>query len=236
MENSNRKLILLRGYQIFSGIFLRNPILITGLVLAPAVVAAYSLPNAVALSVVLWIVTLPTILLASLLSRFAPGLPRAVLPVFYVLCSAVMLVPSYFTARLVAPAVMDAIGIYGPLLAFNSILFSRAKHYPRRKKPLWAVLDAACYCLGFTLAICLVGALREVLGAGTLWGVPMGWNIQFNGLLMPFGGCILVGMLSALCRRLVDEFRRVRAWCRRLAAKLAEKKKKKLPESFGKGE
>ncbi len=216
-------LSLRKSLAVFNGIFFKNPILVTGLVIAPAAVAAYSLKAAAALSIVMLLVTVPTVTLASVITRYLKCIPDFLHPVIYVCCSAVMLVPSFFLIRQIfAPDIIDTVGIYAPLLAFNSVIFSRAKKYPLRKHPAYAALDALSYSVGFAISICIVGAVREILGAGTIWGMPVNTDIKFFGFLMPFGGCIIVAFLAAFSRQaifLIDRtLRRVRImyrWLRR---------------------
>lgn len=219
---------LRRKTAILNGIFLKNPILVTGVVIAPAAVAAYSLKTALALAIVMFTVTVPTVFMASVIRKYIKGTPEFLLPVIYVLISAVMLIPSFFIVRLIfGPPIINAMGIYGPLLAFNSVLFSRAKKYPRKKRPLFAALDAVCYSVGFAISICAVGAVREILGAGTVWGVPVGNELTFFGFLMPFGGCIVVAFLSAFARQLVVAVKRLARRVRTVARLIKRRHEKK---------
>ena len=63
------------------------------------------------------------------------------------------------------------------------------------------LLDLLCSVAGFEWVICLVGAVREILGNGTMLGVPvLDWKIP--GLLFPFAGFILIGFLAAVMQKL----------------------------------
>lgn len=201
---------LRKNLAVFNGIFFKNPVLVTGLVIAPAAVAANSLKAALALAIVAIIVTVPTVTIASVLSRYFKNIPEFLNPVIYVLISAFLLIPSFFLIRAIFnPSIINTIGIYGPLLAFNSMIFSRAKKYPLKKHPTKAALDSLSYSLGFGLSMCIVGSIREILGAGTIWGVVINPNVTFFGFLMPFGGCITVAFLAAFARQAVIIINRI---------------------------
>lgn len=63
-----------------------------------------------------------------------------------------------------------------------------------------ALVDAAAYSLGFALAMCLIAFFRELLGAGSLWGVPVPLPFKAEGVQIAFAGFIAVALLSALVR------------------------------------
>lgn len=221
---------LRKNLAVFNGIFFKNPILVTGLVIAPAAVAAYSLKTALALAIVELIVTVPTVTAASVIRRYIKNIPQFLLPVTYVLIASAMLIPAFFLIRWIfTPSIINALGIYGPLLAFNSIIFSRAKKYPLRNHPGKAALDAFSFSIGFGLSICIVGAVREILGAGTIWDIMVNPNIKFFGFLMPFGGCITVAFLAAFARQAIvcinHILRRMRIMYRWFKRKRSRKKK-----------
>lgn len=88
-----------------------------------------------------------------------------------------------------------------PILSVNTILLTLCARYERpADRPVMALVDAAAYSLGFALAMCLIAFFRELLGAGSLWGVPVPLPFKAEGVQIAFAGFIAVALLSALVR------------------------------------
>ena len=168
----------------FDGIFGRNPVLCCGLALPFAVMVTTSLRSSVSISILLACSLIPTVLLASLVGRF---LPRWFSPVVYTLFAMVVVVAC-------VPLIL-------PILSVNTILLTLCARYERpADRPVMALVDAAAYSLGFALAMCLIAFFRELLGAGSLWGVPVPLPFKAEGVQIAFAGFIAVALLSALVR------------------------------------
>ena len=90
------------------------------------------------------------------------------------------------------PSVYEALGIYIPLIVVNCIILGRAEAYANKNKPLLSVFDGIGMGLGFTVALTLAGAVREILGSGTCFGLlvlpetvePIGIFIQPPGAFL----------------------------------------------------
>ena len=187
-----------------TGLFAHNPVLVTGIIISPAVVAAASLRIAVALSITMAVVTVPTLFIASLTKRHLPAWLRT--PLYAVIASALLVVAAIPVGTL-SPTIFDAVGMYFPLLAVNSVIFTRSDKYTKRTDPLWAVADAIVYVLGFALAVCLIGSIREILGNNTLWGVAIPFPIKMRGAFYPFFGFIVTAFLAAAWRAIPAAWR-----------------------------
>ena len=103
-----------------------------------------------------------------------------------------------------APAIDESLGIYLPLIVVNCIILGRAEMYARSNKVLPSILDGLGMGIGFTIAMLMMGSIRELLGAGTLFGLPI-----TNGIIPPMlifilppGGFFVFGMLIALANKL----------------------------------
>lgn len=189
---------LKRALYRVKGVFAGNPVLVYGLGLPFAVFASTSLKNAVALSIALLVSNIPTLLMASLLSKSKAAVPAGVKLASYTLLSAFLLIPSSKLIAPLSPYIFDSLGIYFPLIAVNTVLLHQAKVMPADEKPLTTVLYAFFNVLGFAIVMCLMGAVRELFGRGSLWGISMDFvKIRMGGLLIPFSGFILLGFLCA---------------------------------------
>lgn len=192
-SRSGRKKIL----PWFNGILTRNPILVSGMLIAPVVVASTSLKNAAALSITLAVVTIPTMLVASIVKTRLPHWLR--IPM-YALVAALLLIPATFLVTPIAPNIFDSMGMYFILMVFNSILFTRSEKFALKHSVLRTLLDGVCYSLGFALAIGAISAVRELLVANTLWGVPIELPFKISAVGLPFAGFLLVAMFAGVGR------------------------------------
>ncbi|WP_040197820.1 Rnf-Nqr domain containing protein [Candidatus Soleaferrea massiliensis] len=182
---------------LLQGLLARNPVLLGGLVLAPAIVAGTSLKNAVAITTVLAVVTIPTFLLASLLPK---KLPKYLGTIICVLLACLFYMPAiYLVKHTLGPAIIDTTGIYLPILVFNGILVDRAQRRSFKWNIPYALVDVLCHVVGFGVIICLFSIFREMLGSGTIWDVQLGISTT-PALLYPFSGFILLAFAMAICK------------------------------------
>ncbi len=181
-----------RFLRITRGTFYANSVLTTGLALPLAVVPTTTLQNGVAVSALVGAVTVPVALVGTLLRR-----TRWRVPVCMVVAALCLLV---FTSSFVGdPAVLEGIGTYLPLVAANTLLLEVA--YRPRRTIGGAVFDSVRFCLGFTIAACAVGAVREILSLRTIWSEPVEiLSFRLTGASWPFFGFLLLGFLGALFR------------------------------------
>ncbi len=176
------------------GIFAQNPVLIGGLALPIAIMGTTSLMNAVALSIAAFATIVPLMLVASTAGKYIPlNLRRTC----YVLLAAAILCGVSYPIGKISPGIFDSLGIYYSLMAVNTILLYRTETYAHHASPLAAVVDGLRNSLGFSLVICVMAILREVVGKGTLWGRPVQTAIVLPSVLLPFFGFIFLGMCCA---------------------------------------
>ena len=105
------------------------------------------------------------------------------------------------------PALDAALGVFIPLIVVNCIIFGRAEAFAFKNKPIPAIVDGLGMGIGFTIAITLISAVRELFGAGTLLGVqvmPAGY-LPMDLLVKPAGGFIVLGLLLALMNKLLPK-------------------------------
>ena len=102
------------------------------------------------------------------------------------------------------PSLYDALGLYIPLIVVNCIILGRAEAYANKNKPLPSVMDGIGMGLGFTAALTIAGALRELLGNGTIFGAqvmpeayePMVIFIQPPGAFLIFA--LIISVMNAI--------------------------------------
>lgn len=177
------------------GLFEKNPVLASGLIIAPVVVAAVSLRTATALSIAMALICIPAIIVSGLISRWIPYWVTAVTATAV---STAMIIPAYLCIAPLSVHIFDALGIYFPIMAVSSLPMAYISGYRRRPRPMrWIILQAVCLAVGFAAVAFLMGGLREFIGYGTLWGFPLNTPLKITGVQLPFFGFILLGFIAA---------------------------------------
>lgn len=184
-------------------IFMRNPVFIVGLGLAPVVIAASTMENACILGLAVALLLTPTRVIGALLSSKVYYRLRCIV---YSLTVATLYIGVYWLlTRLFGPRLM-LVGIYLPLLVMDPLLISRFEN-PVKERPMRALQKGLQMTAGFLIALFLVAALRELLGQGALFGVPITPFAAAPLLASAGGGFILVGLLAALWRAALSNFK-----------------------------
>ncbi|UJS18116.1 MAG: hypothetical protein L3J17_03410 [Candidatus Jettenia sp.] len=89
-----------------------------------------------------------------------------------------------------------SLGIFIPLIVVNCIIMYRAESFAYKNKPFISVLDGAGLGLGWTLSLCIVSSIREILGAGTLFGLKVSESYNpASVMIMAPGAFIVLGLL-----------------------------------------
>ena len=180
-----------------SGLFRQNPIFVLLLGMCPALAATTSLQNGLGMGLATTAVLAFSSLIISLL--------RSVISKEIRIVSCLVVIAAFATAAdLLMQAFLqnlsDALGLYVPLIAVNCIILGRAETYACQNPPGKSFLDGLFTGLGFTGALAILGSIREILGAGTIWGapVPILSTYPVGLILSPCGGFIVLGCLIAL--------------------------------------
>lgn len=174
-------------------IFFANPVLVGGLVIGQLAAGATSLQAGVALSITMLFITVPVLVFAAAVSKYVPRWLRIVC---YMLISCGMLFPSYLVCGAISSTVFASVGIYLPLLAVTTIPAAYSVKYAEKHEVSKALVDGICLSAGFALVATVLGAAREFLGFGTIWGIKVTEN-SFPALELPFWGFILLGFMAA---------------------------------------
>ena len=110
-------------------------------------------------------------------------------------------------AKAFSPALDTALGVFLPLIVVNCIILGRAEMFASKNKVLPSIIDGLGMGVGFTAAMLAMGIIRELLGAGTVFGLPVlsGFMEPVIIFLLPPGGFFVFGMLIALAGKLSKE-------------------------------
>lgn len=176
-----------------------NPVLISGLSLGPVIAISQSLKAGVSLSAAFSIIILPVLVLFAVVPiKFS----KSTRIMACCLLSAIFFIPAFWFAQTIFPEVNDKVGVFLPLMVVNPIISSRSADASKGYYPLTSLINGLKTALGFSVVMCLVSAIREIVGNGTIWDVPIG-NLKGNiSFLLPFMGFILLGFLAAAARKI----------------------------------
>ncbi len=175
-------------------IFVKNPVLVLGLVIGQLAAGDISLQNAAALSVTFFFITVPVMLFASTLGK---KIPSGINFVCYALLSAAMLVPAYFVSGSFSATIFDSAGIYPALLAVSTVPIIYSSKVAEKQTPAKAILNGVCIAAGFAFTAVILGAAREFLGNGSLWNFKFS-EAYYPAAKLPFWGFILLGFMAAI--------------------------------------
>ena len=189
-------------WRVFSkGIIKENPVLCLLLGTCPTLAVTTSASNALGMGVAATLVLICSNCVISLLRRIIPDSVR--IPAFItVIAGFVTVVQMLVKAYL--PALDESLGIFLPLIVVNCIILGRAEMYASKNPVLPSVLDGLGMGVGFTAAMLLMGMIRELFGAGTLFGLSVmpGFYTPITVFILPAGGFFVFGLLIALAGRL----------------------------------
>ena len=187
-----------------NGIIDENPTFRMVLGMCPTLAITTMASNGIGMGLAVTFVLVFSNLVISLLRKAIPDQIR--IPAFIVVIATFVTIVQLVVKAFV-PALDAALGVFIPLIVVNCIIFGRAEAFAFKNKPIPAIVDGLGMGIGFTIAITLISAVRELFGAGTLLGVqvmPAGY-LPMDLLVKPAGGFIVLGLLLALMNKLLPK-------------------------------
>lgn len=184
-------------------VFMNNPVVMLGMGLAPLVVMATNGKNALMLAAAVVLLLTPTRVLCSLLLRRVHDLLARAMG--YGLVAAVVYIVVYRLLSLWFGTDLLLLGIYLPMLCVEPLILYRFGSQPETVRK--AVSKGVRVTGGYVLVLLVLGCLRELLAAGTVFGLPVGWGAALPMASMPAGGFILLGVLCAGWRACVSRYK-----------------------------
>lgn len=187
-----------------NGILNDNPTFRLVLGTCPALATTTSALNGLGMGAAATFVLIGSNVVISLLRNFIPSKVR--IPAFIVvICTFVTMVQMLMQAFL--PSLYDALGMFIPLIVVNCIILARAEAFASKNSFIPSVMDGLGMGVGFTLAITIMGAVRELLGSGTLFGMqvmsagyePMLLIVMASGGFLTFG--LYLGLFNLIVNR-----------------------------------
>lgn len=187
--------------RIYNGVWKENPSFVQMLGLCPTLAVTTSATNGVGMGLSTTAVLVAANFLVSALRNIIPEklrLPGEIVVVASLVTIVDMLMEGF------TPDLYSALGIYIPLIVVNCIILGRAEAYAMKNPPLLSAFDGIGMGLGFTVALICIGGIREILGAGTIFGItvtPASYTPISIFILAP-GAFFVLSILTALQNKL----------------------------------
>ncbi|MGI6315676.1 MAG: electron transport complex subunit RsxE [Christensenellales bacterium] len=180
-----------------NGLIYENPTFRLVLGMCPTLAVTTSASNGLGMGLAATFVLVCSNVAISLLRKFIPEKVR--IPAFIVVIAAFTTIVQLLLEAYV-PDLYDALGLFLPLIVVNCIIFARAESFASKNPPLLSAVDGLGMGLGFSLSLTVIAMVRELLGAGTLFGLQIfgsGYSPALVMVMAP-GAFITLGLLMGL--------------------------------------
>jgi electron transport complex protein RnfE len=178
-----------------NGLIKENPVLVLLIGMCPTLGVSTSAINGIGMGLATTFVLIMSNVFISALKNFIPDNVR--IPAFVVVIASFVTVVDMMMAGFV-PALHTQLGVYIPLIVVNCVILARAEAFAAKNTVFKSFLDGAGMGIGFTFALTLLGAIREILGNGSVLGFKFVQGDAILLCILPAGGFIILGFLIAL--------------------------------------
>lgn len=186
------------------GIIKENPTLVTLLGMCPTLAVTTMASNGIGMGLATTFVLLGSNIVISLLKNV---IPKAVRLPCYIVIIAGFVTAVELLLKAYIPSLHSALGIFLPLITVNCIILGRAEVFAGKNKVLPSICDALGMGLGFTLALFLMGSVREIFGSGQWFGIQIiPENVPAMSIfIMPAGGFFVLGVIIAVVNKIANK-------------------------------
>ena len=178
--------------EFMEGIWKQNPTFVMILGMCPTLAVTVSAVNAISMGLATLFVLIASCGLVSMMRNVTPKEVRIAV---YIVIIATFVTAVDYAIQAISLALYDALGAFIQLIVVNCIILGRAEAHAAKNPPLPAMVNAAGMGIGFTIGLLALGVVREILGAGTLFGFALfgeafqPWVI----MVLPPGGFFVLG-------------------------------------------
>jgi Na+-translocating ferredoxin:NAD+ oxidoreductase subunit E len=178
--------------EFMEGVWRQNPVFVMVLGMCPTLAVTVSAINALSMGVATTFVLICSCALVSMTRRFTPKEVRIAV---YIVIIATFVTAVDYAIQAISLALYDALGAFIQLIVVNCIILGRAEAHAAKAAPMPAMINAAGMGVGFTIGLLALGVVREILGAGTLFGISLfGASFQpWVVMVLPPGGFFVLG-------------------------------------------
>ena len=192
-------------YQIKNGVLDNNPILIQLLGTCPTLATTTSVINAVGMGIATTAVLIFSNIFISLLRKF---IPREIRIAAYIVIISGFVTAVELLTKAYLPALDESLGVFIPLIVVNCIILARAEAFASKNKVIPSMVDGFAMGIGFTVALIIVASIREIIGAGTWFGLDIFGTAYKPAMIfiMPAGAFFTLGFIIAVVNKIKARF------------------------------
>ncbi len=176
------------------GIWRENPVFVHLLGMCPVLAVSNSVVNSLSMGLATTFVLVMSNLVVSLVRHWVPTQIR--IATFIVIIASFVTIAEYLL-QAISLDIYNALGAYVPLIVVNCMILGRAEAFASKNPPLPSIVSGLGTGIGFTFAIFMMGAVREILGSGSFFGIALfGENFEpWIVMILPGGGFFVLGAL-----------------------------------------
>lgn len=163
--------------RLFNGLIKENPTFVLMLGMCPTLAVTTSAINGLGMGLTTTVVLVMSNMLISMLRKIIPDSARV--PSFIVIVASFVTMVQFLLEGFI-PSLYDSLGLYIPLIVVNCIILGRAEAYASKNPAIPSAFDGLGMGLGFTCAITILGAIRELIGAGTILSTGSSALVDFT--------------------------------------------------------
>ena len=188
---------------ILDGIVKNNPTFVLILGMCPTLATTTSAMNGLSMGLATMFVLILANMVISLITPIVPD--KVHIPV-YIVVIATFVTLLQLLLKAYVPSVNDALGLFIPLIVVNCIILGRAEGFANKHGVGESALDGIGIGIGFTLALTVLGAVREILGSGSIFNIQfIGEQYQMLAFVMAPGAFICLGYLMVLFNKFIKK-------------------------------
>lgn len=182
--------------RLYNGLVKENPTFVLMLGMCPTLAVTTSAINGVGMGLTTTVVLVMSNMLISMLRKIIPESVR--MPAFIVVVASFVTIVQFLLEGFI-PSLYDSLGLYIPLIVVNCIILGRAESYASKNPVLPSIFDGIGMGLGFTIGLTSIGIVREVIGAGQIFGkqiMPSSYEPVTIFILAPGAFFVLAGLVA----------------------------------------
>lgn len=182
--------------RLYNGLVKENPTFVLMLGMCPTLAVTTSAINGVGMGLTTTVVLVMSNMLISMLRKIIPDSVR--MPAFIVVVASFVTIVQFLLEGFI-PSLYDSLGLYIPLIVVNCIILGRAESYASKNPVLPSIFDGIGMGLGFTIGLTSIGIVREVIGAGQIFGkqiMPFSYEPVTIFILAPGAFFVLAGLVA----------------------------------------
>lgn len=193
-------------FQVFkNGLIDENPTFVQVLGTCPTLATTTSAINGIGMGLSATVVLALSNLLTSMLRKVIPNKIR--IPIFVVVIASFVTIVQLCLEAFV-PSLYAALGLFIPLIVVNCIILARAEGFAYKNSPLPSLMDGLGNGLGFTVALAIMGAIRELIGNGTVFGADILNHMGYQPaliIILPPGAFLVFGCMIAAFNKITNK-------------------------------